>query len=308
MRFPHGLLFHHFHDAVHPEGQGSITADTFFDILKYIGLENIVSAEEWMRHAFNGSLSNNDICITFDDNLRCQYDIAAPVLRELGLTAFWFVYTSPLDGIVEKLELYRYFRSNNFPATEDFYEAFYAAVMETNFADQIDRGLLDVDVSDYLGDKPFYSLADRKFRYIRNRILKPEEYDSIMDRMIDAAGLDRSLVYRQLWMDEQCLRSLYDQGHLIGLHSHSHHTGLASKDINQQKVEYSANFDALRTVLKEAPITASYPFGEYNEDTLSVMNALGVRLGFRADMDGPAPSNLEFPRENHATIMMRMSP
>ena len=37
--------------------------------------------------------------VTFDDNLKCQYDIALPILDKYSLKAFWFIYTSPLDGV-----------------------------------------------------------------------------------------------------------------------------------------------------------------------------------------------------------------
>ena len=39
-------------------------------------------------------LRHNDIVLTFDDGLRCQYDIALPILNKHGIGAFWFVYSS----------------------------------------------------------------------------------------------------------------------------------------------------------------------------------------------------------------------
>ena len=101
MRFPHGLVFHHFHDAFHPAGQGSLSGNDFEGLLDYIGLDNILSADEWFDRALHGKLTSTDKCITFDDNLRCQFDIALPVLNKLKKTAFWFVYTSPLHGKIE---------------------------------------------------------------------------------------------------------------------------------------------------------------------------------------------------------------
>ncbi len=45
------------------------------------------------RRASEGSLGDNDLCWTpGHDGLRCQFDIAFPVLRDSGITAFWFVY------------------------------------------------------------------------------------------------------------------------------------------------------------------------------------------------------------------------
>ena len=34
------------------------------------------------------NLEDTDVCITFDDNLKCQYEIALPVLDKYSLKAF----------------------------------------------------------------------------------------------------------------------------------------------------------------------------------------------------------------------------
>ena len=203
MRFPHGLVFHHFHNAFHPAGQGSLSGNDFECLLDYVGLDNILSADEWVDRALHGKLTSTDKCITFDDNLRCQFDIALPVLNKLKKTAFWFVYTSPLHGKIEKLELYRYFRSTMFSSANNFYERFYDYLANTPLKSRATRKLKEIDLARYLGNKPFYSLEDRKFRYIRNNILTSEEYDKIMGQMIEDAGLDEAAVSKKLWMDRK---------------------------------------------------------------------------------------------------------
>ena len=34
---------------------------------------------------------DTDICLSFDDGLKCQFDIAFPVLKELGIKIFLFI-------------------------------------------------------------------------------------------------------------------------------------------------------------------------------------------------------------------------
>ncbi len=127
----YGIMFNHFHDDRHPRGQGAISAAEFARMLDHIGRERILPAEEWMRRSIAGELGESDICLTFDDALRCQYDIAVPVLRELGLTAFWFFYASVFEGNVEPLEVYRHFRTTQFASMDAFYEQFSAAAERT---------------------------------------------------------------------------------------------------------------------------------------------------------------------------------
>ena len=97
-------MFHHFHNNEHTKGQGSISENDFEKIILHYK-DNILSAEDWYKKAISGQLSENDICLTFDDALLCQYDVALPILKKHNLTAFWFVYSSVIQGYSEKLEI-----------------------------------------------------------------------------------------------------------------------------------------------------------------------------------------------------------
>jgi len=95
-------MCHHFHDPSHPAGQGSISADQFQTILDGAGCEKISLALNWVRMSEEEDLGERDLCITFDDGLRCQFDIACPVLKKNGQTAFWFVFSSFLRGGINR--------------------------------------------------------------------------------------------------------------------------------------------------------------------------------------------------------------
>ena len=105
----HGIMFHHFYDNdKHIKVQGAINSEDFRKIIYYLKENyNLMSADEWKLKTINDELEDKDICITFDDNLLCQFEIALPVLKEFDLKAFWFIYSSPLTGVIEKLELYK---------------------------------------------------------------------------------------------------------------------------------------------------------------------------------------------------------
>ncbi|MBK7669699.1 MAG: hypothetical protein IPJ32_21645 [Sphingobacteriaceae bacterium] len=49
-----------------------------------------------------------NLYITFDDNLKSQYEIAFTGIKKFNLKAFWFIYTSPFEGILERIEVYRF--------------------------------------------------------------------------------------------------------------------------------------------------------------------------------------------------------
>ncbi len=304
---PHGIMFHHFHDEkIHPPGQGSITAEELKDILKFYGKTNtILSAEDWYEKAVSNKLSSDDICLTFDDNLRCQFDIALPVLESLNLRVFWFIYTSPFDNIIEGLEVYRYFRSTAFKGIDEFYDAFYHLIRSSSVNSKVEKGFKSFP-EDYLMEYAFYSKPDRIFRYIRDCVLTKKEYAEIMEGMISASGMDIKRIKDNLWMDKDCLRLLKEKGHFIGLHSHTHPTLMNQLSRKDQEFEYKTNYSKIKGIIGNDIVSMSHPCNSYNAVTLEILNELGIKIAFRADMRLKKHSRLEFARIDHAYLVKEL--
>lgn len=298
-----GVMFHHFHSAVHPAGQGSIDAVALRQIIERISPARILPAREFLSRAQNGQLRENEVCLTFDDNLRCQYDIALPVLEEFGLTAFWFVYTSVLQGNVEPLEVYRHFRMTRFDSVDAFYRAFFDQIESSPHHTIVQTLLEEFNPRAYLADFGFYTDADRKFRFVRDEALGPARYREVVDQMIADAGIDVREIAKSLWMDDFRLRDLHSGGHVIGLHSHTHPTRFEHLDEDGQREEYFDNYAYLHQLLNERPTAMSHPCNSYNATTLGILQELGITLGFRANMARGKVSELEYPREDHANLV-----
>lgn len=306
MTVPHGIMLHHFWDERHPKGQGAISGDAFARMLDWLDPARILPAQEWLERAQAGTLEDDHLCLTFDDALRCQYDVAVPVMRKYGLSAFWFVYSSVFEGGVEPLEVFRYFRTVAFPDINDFYSAFDRAAATSSYAGIIAQSDRATDYAQHLKDFDFYTLADRRFRYLRDQVLGKAGYEAIMWQMIREAGWEDRIPPARLWIDDASLVTLAADGHVIGLHSYTHPTTLADLSAAEQKLEYAKNAQHLTECLGAPPIVMSHPCNSYDATTLDILLKMGIRLGFRANMamlDGGA---LEVPRRDHASVMSEM--
>jgi len=304
----HSIMFHHFHDGnEHVAGQGSITELQFDDVINYIKKSRkILSASEWLSKAIAGRLADNEVCLSFDDNLKCQYDIALPVLEKHQLTAFWFIYSSPLEGILEKVEIYRFFRSSCFDNFDSFFNSFLDCINRSEYREEVSLCLADFEPASYLSQFSFYTENDRKFRYLRDHVLKPEGYNRIMGLMMTERGIDPFDYKERLWMTREQITRLHKQGHIIGLHSHTHPMAMASLEPAMQRHEYQKNIDILTSILGQSPIVMSHPCNSYNETTLGVLQELNVQVGFRSNMADHFHSQYEFPREDHINIIKEM--
>lgn len=307
----YGLMLHHLHDVAsaertsgvrHLPSQGSITASDLDALIARLGRRRFLSAADWAARAVAGGLGEDDLCVTFDDGLRCQYDVALPVLEALGLTAFWFVYSSPLEGVLERLEVYRHFRMTAFPDVDAFYDAFGEALAVGPFASDVARALDGFTPETYLEAFPFYSGRDRLFRYLRDRVLGEERYRTVMEAMMATAAWEPRRRAAGLWLEPAQIRTLAERGHVVGLHSHTHPTVMAGRPADAQHREYARNKTALEKLVGGPVRCMAHPCNSYDATTLDVLAGLGVTLGFRSNAAMRAHGPLEHPRRDVADL------
>ncbi|MBF0184236.1 MAG: polysaccharide deacetylase family protein [Magnetococcales bacterium] len=304
----YGIMFHHFHNDFHPVGQGSLAAAQLEEMLENLQQkQTILPADEWLQRVIEGTLQADHRCLTFDDALLCQYEVALPVLQRRGLTAFWFVYSSVFFGNREWLEIYRHFRSVAFASVDHFYQAFFAATLR--LLPQWQERLSSPQASGHLADFAFYSQNDRIFRYLRDELLTTALYDQLMQQLMQQQGYDPAQAARHLWMCDEQLLDLQQQGHLIGLHSFSHPTRLDRLPAAAQQQEYQRNFTHLTHLLGQSPRSMAHPCNAYNQDTLRLLREMGIQLGFRSNrLALPDRTSLEWPREDHIHLLPTAAP
>ncbi len=300
-------MFHHFHGGQHPVVEGSISGQDMNHMIEYLKKANeLLPAKEWYERYLNGTLKDNTLCITFDDALKCQYDIAKPILDKHGLSAFWFIYTSPLEGKTENLEVYRYFKNVEFKNSDDFYDAFYTAADIVGFGNEVNAARKCDAAANHFKEYSFYTLGDRIFRFVRDKVLGRERYYMAMEKMLEIANFNPLGLHDLLFMSRTDVKKLHTQGHIIGLHSHTHPTDIGALTIEQQTKEYERNFEILHHITGEKPYTSSHPSNSYSVETIELLKNMGINLSFRANMQF-VPGNYTLPREDHINVFKQMN-
>ena len=134
---------------------------------------------------------------------------------------------------------------------------------------------------------PFYSLSELKFRLIRNKYLSIEEVKEIFKEMFLIKNFDY-IKYSKIFLNSKDIKKIYNSGHKIGLHSHSHPPSIGRLSFTKQYEEYSINKEILISILKCNPNeinSMSHPLGSYNEDTFRVLKKLNIDIGFKETTD-----------------------
>ena len=309
-------MFHHFHDdGIHTKAQGSIDKDDFYRIINFIGRNNILDADVFFEKYMNNKLKENEVCLTFDDAIKCQIDIALPILEDLKIKSFFFVYTSMFEGNPDNLEVFRYFRNNYFNSIDEFYENFYK-VLDTDLKSFFEKNSNKIKETKI--KYPYYTIEDIKFRLVRDIFLTKSQYEENTFSLIKEKQINYKDFNQKIFFQKSDLQTLNNLGHLIGLHSHTHPTLLEKLNYDEQKNEYEKNLSSISSILdkpKNEIKVMSHPCGSYNNDTLEILKELGILLGFKQIMTIESEkgmkkinnSFLEIAREDHSTIFRRMN-
>lgn len=300
----YGVMFHYFDAQDEPLiGQGYVRPKQLELILKFVGLSSIVPAKEWLERAERGLLREGDVCLSFDDGLRCQVDYALPVLNKYNLTTFWFVHSSVFEGGMNATEVSKEFIRKTFSGFDEFYEVFLEVLFQEITAVDIEEALSVFSPAEYLSEHPFYSDAERAYRYLRDKVLGPKDFSRVMEKILDRFEVDQKTISATLWMDDENLFELAKNGHVVGMHSYSHPTNFKSLSFQEQAREYQKNFSHIYRVTGEKPKTMAHPVNSYNCDTLRILKDLGVTVGFRSNMHLVNHDGLEHPREDSSNIL-----
>jgi peptidoglycan/xylan/chitin deacetylase (PgdA/CDA1 family) len=309
--FFHGIMFYHFYDdKLHTLiNQGSISQDDFYKLIKFMGRTNILNAKDFLLRFKENRLTSKNLCLTFDDCLRCQYDIALPVLEDLDIKSFFFVQSSVFTDNPDLLEVYRYFRMKYFKNVDEFYSSFFNICdenLDSFFAKK--KNVIEETKQKF----SFYSINDIKFRLVRDDMLNENKYQEIMLKMFEQKKFNYKESYDILYMSKSNLIKIKELGHIIGLHSHTHPTKLEKLNYDEQLKQYTDNLNAVSEILNCQStdiVSMSHPNGSYNSNTLKILEKLGIELGFKQimtldkNMKKINNSSLEIARQDHTNII-----
>ena len=306
-KFYHGIMFHYFHGkGIHKKSQGSIDKNNLNKIIKKIGRSNILNADEFLNRHIEHKLKNSDVCFTFDDGLKSQYDIALPVLEEHKIKSFFFVNTSIYTNEYNYTELFRLFRNNYFKDINEFYRKFFSLV---------DKNLdlfFESEINNIRNAKlkfPYYSINDLKFRAVRDKMLSNSEYQTIHFQMFKTKKFEYKKYQSMLYLSKQNLIQLNKLGHLVGLHSHSHSHKIETLLLKDQMKDYKKNLLILSKILNKKNNQINYmshPNGSYTPGTLKILKKLGIKFGFKQIMSIEKNKNMK--KINNSSLEIARNP
>lgn len=265
------LAYHRVLEASEPDGFSfdreliSASADVFRQQMQHLKSHFVpMRFEEVLALAEQGRpLPDGATLVTFDDGYDDNYRIAFPILRDLGMSAMFFVSTGHIDS--------------GRPYAYDWLVHMLCSAPAGTRMDVPELGI-DWVLEETLADRR-QQAADLLYRV---KLLDDEHQAALVARLEAAWGIPRAVGHpdcRPMTWDQ--LREMQRGGMEIGSHGVDHRM-LAKLSLPSMVAEVRDSKHALERELGVPARVISYPVGgpdAFNHDTVEAVRAAGFRLG-----------------------------
>ncbi len=238
---------------------------------------NILTLSEAVSRLRSDDLPPRSLCITFDDGYADNYDVALPILREVGIPATFFIASGFLDG----------------------------GLMWNDIVVESLRKIPDgnMDLSDYgLGVYVINSIEAR--RSAAHEILSKGKYLSPLKREAAVNAISArvgDVLPKNLMMTSSQVKKMVQAGMEIGAHTVNHPI-LSNISIEESEVEIRAGREQLEALIGQEIKVFAYPNGKAGKDyrlsDVDIVRKLGFEAAVSTDwgVSSTTTDKLQLPR------------
>lgn len=215
----------------------------------------------------NDSNIDNCILLTFDDGTRDHYDIVYPILKKYNVSGLFFLCSNIVEHKILDINLiHRIIANSQF---EDLFSNFTKLLEENNITNDNYDMLIGTE---YDNGEMLY------FKQMLQFILPDNIRNKILSELANIYNV--SLNFEDYYMNIEQIKEMKENGMEFGFHT-STHKRLEKLSYEQQFEEIVLSMELLsKENIIDDESAFSYPFGSYNDDTLSIMEKNKIKYAF----------------------------
>lgn len=291
------VMYHYVRDLVHsryPRIHG-LQIELFREQVQFLKKNyNFVTVEQILDAYENNSvrdLPEHPVLLTFDDAYKDHFDFVFPYLEHEHIQGAFY---APVKAVTENTILD--VNKIHFILASTPEEKLSQLLGELKY--QLDYYRKDWNLHNY--DYYFDKLAvanrfDPKEIIFIKRLLQVELDERLRKIITDdvfqkVVGMDEGMFSRELYMSMDQIKCMVDNGMHFGSHGYDHYW-LNSLSKDKQKFEIQKSLEFIKEIGGDTDNwTICYPYGAYDEDTISILKENGCKLGMTtrvgvADLD-----------------------
>ena len=300
----YAVLFHHFHEKnLFYKSPGSLGKKKFSQFIR-LNKKKISNSNNFLE---NFKKTKKLISLSFDDGLKCQYNLALPVLEKAKIKAFFFIPTSNFSNKKLSFEVIRYLKYKYFSNVNKFYKIFIDHINRDQKLKKKIKKNTDNLFNKIKSESPYYTKLDIEHKIIRDYLITENDYNKVILSIIKKKKINIKKIHKKLFMSKKDIANLFKLGHTIGLHSHSHNYQFHKLGYNQELREYKKNKLLLENILQSKINVASYPFGYQTANSTKIFQKIGIKFAFNKNFKKKSKNinkiNFNMSRENISNII-----
>lgn len=281
------VMYHYVRDLAnsrYPSIKG-LDFSLFVEQIKYLQKNySFIRMEDLVEHLYDQKpLPNNPVLLTFDDAYIDHYLNVFPVLDSLKIQGSFF---APVKAITKQQVL-------------DVNKVHFilASASEDFIIDEIKNLLADIknesgilSFGEYFANLAVPSRFDTKKVIFIKRLLQnalPEKYRNTIVNILfkRIVGVEESKFSRELYMNEWHYKTMLKHGMHIGGHGYDHYW-MEKLSPEEQNKEVSKTLGFLNYLgINNSYYTYCYPYGSYNEETVSILKSRGFKCAFTTEVN-----------------------
>jgi peptidoglycan/xylan/chitin deacetylase (PgdA/CDA1 family) len=278
------LMYHRIHTPNIDPWQLSVSPENFEQQLQVLKrFYRVMPVDQFLEQRKANTLKKNSICLTFDDGYADNYQLARPLLLEYNCPATFFISSAAIDTNRlfwwDELAIL-ILRRSKLPVN-----------LTLNFPGEVFHCTIDQQV---ITDTEWMQINNWRYPQLPDS-QRCKFYLALWQRLQPLPLSEIQIVLQQLrvWaeylpsadpanypMSSLQLASLFDSPLFSpGIHTASH-PALGRQSLEMQKAEIQQCATYLKQFANGMPLPIAYPYGSYNDDTLSIVRNMGIKAGF----------------------------
>lgn len=248
---------------------------------RFVTVEDVLDAYYNER-----SLPEHSVLLTFDDAYKDHFDYVFPILVHEKIQGAFF---PPVKAVTEHTVLD--VNKIHFILAATPIERMEVLLNEIRLLLKNYRNEFALDSYDaYYNKLAIASRFDTKEVIFVKRLLQvelPEQLRKIISDKLFAkiVGVDEASFSRELYMSIDQIKCMVDCGMHIGSHGYDHYW-LSSLSKEKQEFEIAKSIEFIGMVGEDPKNwTICYPYGDYNEDTITLLKQHGCKMGLTTDVN-----------------------
>ncbi len=283
------LMYHRIADSKADVWDIAVSPANLEEHLKFLkNTGRVISLESLVKNIHNKWIRKNGIVITFDDGYADNFYIAKPLLEKYKLPATFFI---PTINIGQSREFWWDELENIILYKEDLPSSISIIINDIKIEfdlgeeSKLNNEIISRQIAWKAYEAPPSTLRCKLFLTVWE-ILKPlpdERQQEYLQTIRSWAGCHISARPEYLCMSIYQLKELKENKlFTIGSHSATH-PALAFHDKSFQEKELAENKNFLEEITNQKITTIAYPYGSFNQDTISAAAAAGFTSAFTTD-------------------------